>query len=94
MTASLPTTTAPALCPGARPMASEQVDAHLTRLEHLLADLEAAATALADASWGPSSAPETARFLPDGSRQPLVAWAQRITSRLAEVAEQADVADS
>lgn len=83
----------PVVYPGAQPMASEQVDAHLTRLEHLLADLEAATASLADASWGPAAAPETARFLPNGSREPLVSWAQRITSRLSEVAELSDVAD-
>lgn len=87
------TTTGPAVYPGAQPMASEQVDAHLTRLEHLLADLEAATDSLAAASWGAAGTPETARYLPGDSRRPLVEWLGRITSRLSEVAELGDVSD-
>jgi|GEM_PF-6169324 hypothetical protein len=34
------TTTGPAVYPGAQPMASEQVDARLTRLDHLLANVK------------------------------------------------------
>ena len=84
----------PAVYPGAQPMPAEQVEAHLNRLEHLLADLEAATSSLAGSSWGPGAAPETARYLPTDSRRPLVEWMERITARLNEVAELADVADA
>lgn len=86
-----PVTTAPAIWPGAQPMAPEQVDAHLTRIEHLLAELETATTSMVAASWGTAGEPETARFLPDDSRRPLVEWLGRISDRLSTVAELSDV---
>lgn len=85
------TTTPAASIPLAHaPMPVEQAEAHIQRIEHLLADLEVAARSLRDASWGPSGEIHTARPLPDGTTAPLVAWTERIRTALAESCEQED----
>lgn len=82
ITTTAPVTLAPA------PMPAEVAEAHLQRIEHLLADLEAAATALVGASWGGRSAvPAFSRHLPDGTIAPLTAWMERIQARLTEACE-------
>lgn len=75
---------------GPAPMPAEQAEAHISRLEHLLAELEQASISLVTASWGAGNAPETARYLPDGTRSMLASWAQRITDSLGNLSEQRD----
>lgn len=74
-----------------QPMAPEQAEAYLTRIEHLLADLEAACSGLENASWGENGDHTTARYLPDETIRPLSQWLDRCDAILCNTCEQSDL---
>ena len=73
------------------PMPAEVAEAHLQRIEHLLAELETSATALCAASWGTANDCTTSRHLPDGTKALLADSMQRIEATLTEVCELRDL---
>ncbi len=76
---------------GPLPMPTEQAEAHLQQIEHLLADLEAAIRLTARASWPNGDDVMAARYLPTGTAAYISQWLQRCEAATQTICEPPDI---